>query len=530
MTIARLCVSVRFLVPTFHGRRDRGEPEWPPSPLRLFQALVATAGRLEVDGFTASTRSALRWLEEQPAPLIVAPPATKTNGLRLSVPNNAMDVVAGAWSRGNDSEKGDADPRTHRTMKTVRPMWLRGDRVSFLWILGEDAIAYAGHVEELTRVARRVAALGWGVDLVVGDASVLNERQASDLEGELWMPFDAQSGDGLRVPVPGTLQQLEERHVAFLHRIGVDGFTAPPPLTRYSLRSYRRETDPQPWPFSVYSLREMDRDRFRSFDPVAKALTVAGMMRHATKVAAESAGWEPTKIARFVLGHGEGGKGKHEPAGPRRFAYVPLPSIEPRGGSGRVVGRIRRVMLMTFDTDTAFEMSWARQSLTANELVDENTGSAVALLSLEPPGDNVACHYTRSSAAWVTVTPVALPGFDDPDHLRRKAKGKGMAAEQKRKLYERLTDRVDGLVRKAIRQSGFTDELAANAVIDWRKVGFIAGVDHADRYGVPDHIRRFPRYHVRIEFRDKHGGPLHIQGPICIGSGRFYGLGLFVAE
>ena len=40
---AHLCLSVTFLDGEFHGRRDGGESEWPPSPLRLFQALVATA-------------------------------------------------------------------------------------------------------------------------------------------------------------------------------------------------------------------------------------------------------------------------------------------------------------------------------------------------------------------------------------------------------------------------------------------------------------------------------------------------------
>ncbi len=39
--IRYLCISATFLDGRFHGRRDGGESEWPPSPLRLFQALVA---------------------------------------------------------------------------------------------------------------------------------------------------------------------------------------------------------------------------------------------------------------------------------------------------------------------------------------------------------------------------------------------------------------------------------------------------------------------------------------------------------
>lgn len=41
--------------------------------------------------------------------------------------------------------------------------------------------------------------------------------------------------------------------------------------------------------------------------------------------------------------------------------------------------------------------------------------------------------------------------------------------------------------------------------------------------------RRFPRLHVRIEWRDQAGRPVDVAGPCVIGGGRFYGLGLFAA-
>ena len=74
-----LCVTVRFLQPTFHGRIDGGEGEWPPSPLRLFQALVASAARLPI-GLDDRTREAFHWLERCSAPIILAPPAMETTG------------------------------------------------------------------------------------------------------------------------------------------------------------------------------------------------------------------------------------------------------------------------------------------------------------------------------------------------------------------------------------------------------------------------------------------------------------------
>lgn len=480
-------------------------------------------------GFSDTTSAALKWLERQPAPLIVAPPATVTIGRRLSVPNNAMDVVARAWSRGNDSEKGDADPRTHRTMKTVRPMWLHGDRVCFMWPLPEGAVEMAGHVERITRLARRVSSLGWGVDLVVGDATVLNEMETNGVGGERWLPSGASAELGLRKPISGSLDELIFRHGAFAARIGADGFTAPPPLSRYELVDYRRATDPVQRPFVVLSLIRTEAAGFRAFDPVRKGLTVAGMVRHATKAAAQNAGWDEDKLARCVLGHGEARNTEYAaPSGPR-FAFLPLPSVEPRGEDGRVVGRIRRVMLTTFGEGMRSEMAWAKQSLTAQELIDEDTDEPVALLSLLPSGDNVAANYTRRASTWITVTPVVLPGYDDPDHLKRKI-AKGVSVEQKQKFLRRLADRMDALIRKSMVHAGIPKALADMAVIEWRKVGFIAGVDHADRYGVPGHIARYPRCHVRLHFRDEHGLDANIPGPLCIGAGRYFGLGLFAPE
>jgi hypothetical protein len=50
------------------------------------------------------------WLEGEQPPEIVAPPSEPGSAYRLSVPNNAMDLVGRAWSRGNTSGTGDANP------------------------------------------------------------------------------------------------------------------------------------------------------------------------------------------------------------------------------------------------------------------------------------------------------------------------------------------------------------------------------------------------------------------------------------
>lgn len=525
-------LSIRFLDPSFHGRRDGEEPEWPPSPLRVFQSLVAAAAaRMRAEGSSPQVRSAMEWLERQAAPTLIAPVGLAGVGYRLSVPNNAMDIVARAWCRGNESNSGDANPATHRAMKIVRPTRLvGGDGVHYLWPLTDPITNETrGHVGTLCEVACSVVALGWGVDMVVGHGAILSSEEADALPGERWLPSKGAGGSDLRVPRKGTLDALNDRYKRFLDRLRPDGFTAPPPLSAYATAGYRRVTDPPPRPVAAFSLLKLDASGFRAFDTARRALTVAGMMRHATRLAAQEAGWPDPRIKAYVLGHGEVKDAvDHVAVGPKRFAYLPLPSIEGRGeGGARVVGSVRRVLLSSFAEDCEAEMAWARRALSGQELVGEDK-RPVALLSLLPGNDKVVRHYTQPANSWSTVTPVVLPGHDDPAHYRQRLKHASCAEEQKQ-LLGCLDDRVDALLRRAIVHSGFSQALADHVELEWRRVGFWPGTDLAVRYGAPDHLKRFPRIHVRLHWRDAHERPIEVPGPICLGAGRFYGLGLFAA-
>jgi CRISPR-associated protein Csb2 len=523
---SHFCVSVHFLDLAFHGRGDGGVPEWPPSPLRVFQSLVvAAARRRRTEPFVA-----LQWLEQQPAPVLIAPAGVTASGYRLSVPNNAMDIVAKAWCRGNDSNSGDANPATHRTMKSVRPtLMIDGDAVHYLWPLPDPlSQEVRHHAETLFNVARSVVALGWGVDMAVGHAAIVADEQVDALPGERWLPSTSAIGGGLRVPVQGTFKALTQRHEGFLNRLS-DGFTAPPPLTGYTTVTYRRAIDPPSRSVAAFSLLKLDASGFHAFGAARQALTVAGMMRYAAKLAAERTGWQKERIDAFILGHSEKDGAAHVAVGAMRFAYLPLPSIEARGENRpRVAGSVRRAILTVFTENCADEIAWARRALSGQELINKDKKKPVALLSLVPATENVVRQYTQPAAAWATVTPVVLPGYDDPSHYRRRLKYRIEAEEQKR-LLERLQDRAENLLRKAITQAGFSQVLADHAEIEWSKVGFWPGTDLADRYGVPDHLKRFPRFHVRIQWRDAQNRPVQVNGPVCLGGGRFFGLGLFAA-
>ena len=174
-----------------------------------------------------------------------------------------------------------------------------------------------------------------------------------------------------------------------------------------------------------------------------------------------------------------------------------------------------------FSTDTrSADTTWAERVLGGMDLVDEKTGEVQAVLAATSHHDRVLKRYVFESATWATVTPMLLPGHDDPGGLRerlRNAKGE----EEQKSLIDRLMKRRESLVRKALRQAGVGDELAFTAAIETRETGFIAGVEKASRYAVPSHLANAPRLHVKLTW------PSKVAGPLCIGRGRFSGLGLF---
>jgi CRISPR-associated protein Csb2 len=520
----------------YHGRDADGEPEWPPSPLRLFQALLASAYRRspESDGFLKS----FCWLQNlsTPEPLIIAPHARPGRPFTRFVPNNDSDVKF--------------DRQDRLAAKAVRPtLLLDSSPIHYVWELPEpvtcEMLRYAAKLRE---IARSITTFGWGVDMATGSGSLLSIDHVKLLAGERWLPNKDMGGVRLRVPCSSTLTALRSRYDLFLHRLDNQRFTDLPPLDESAFRlvGYSRATDPIQRSFAAFSILKTDFSGFRAFDTVRRSLTVAGMLKCATKLAAKGAGRDEDFINSFILGHGrhrclsadvsqeEGfSNSQGDPritVGAQRFAYLPLPTIAFRGDDkARAVGSIRRALLTTFAEGYGNETAWSRLALSGQMLIDENTHQPVAVLSAIPANDGIVSNYVQASSTWATVTPVVLPGYDDPAHYRRRLK-RGVEAKEQRDLLDKLYGRTDALLRKAITQAGLSQELADHAHLEWRKTGFWSGADLADRYGVPDHLKRFPRLHVKIQWRDAKDKPLNIPGPICLGGGRFYGLGLFAAD
>lgn len=524
-----LRISVRFLDGEFHGRGDGGANEWPPSPLRLFQALVAaSAARWNERRSIRHAAPALRWLETLPPPAIISPKSAEGAAYRLYVPDNVGDLVGQKWSRGNEGSIAD-----YRTEKTVCPTHIEGDgAVHFLWLLPETGDR--SHIATLLTAARSITHLGWGVDLVVADASVVDSVAISELGGETWQPTTDLGGTSLRTPQSGTFDDLKRRHRAFLQRVtGINGgtFSPVPPLGTFNSVDYRSESDPIRQPVAIFSLRQLDDSGFRSFDPVRRGLHVAAMLRHVVGGAefARSVGWSDAESAGLIHGH----TAEEAPASPQaRLLFLPLPSVEPRGqGKAEVVGSIRRIAIAASGNLNREQFNRLAQRLAGLELIDEKTGAPCAILARLPANDPLSQrHYLRASATWTTVTPVVLPGYDDPRKLRQRLReNSGLTAEEKCSLLAKLDQRIDSLLRKALRQAGYSETTSRHAAIEWRGSGYLPGTDLASRYMSGDQHRRFRKLHVRIQFRDERGQLLPIPGPVCFGGGKFSGTGLFAA-
>ena len=499
-----LDLSIRFLDMVFHGRSDLGEPEWPPSPLRLFQAMVGAAagGTDELTDF-ALTSDSLRLLQRLGAPQTIVAPMSRVSqrAYRLYVPNNAFDLVAAAWDRG----KNLVSIAEHRTAKDVRPYYLASATVHYLYPLPDSCPDLDQHLDILRSAARSITHLGWGIDMVAGNAEVLDEGELAKLKGERWEPSASGSGTGLRVPVEGTLAALAERHERFLGRLSHDGFRPVPPLTKFKVVQYRRAGDPLSRPFKVFHLINPDEGQpnERPFSyPHQRFIHIAAMVRHLAIDAMsrdKPRGTPDSWVDTYVAGHAKPGITEHP-----RFSYIPLPSI----GHAHTDPSIRRVMIAAPPGDERWlEFLCAR--LVGSQLLPQDGTQLPKPPILDLPRNQaVVGQYTEPANTWASVTPVILPGYNDHS-----------------------SSKTQKLIEKALAQAG----LEIPCEYEWRAVSWFPKSLTAHKYDRhkneigyirPGHLLNFSAVHMRITFKDG----LKLPGPLAIGAGRHCGFGLFATH
>ena len=462
--MAKLRIAVEWLGGTYHG------VEWPPSPLRLYQAMIA--GYAVHRRGDAALEAAMRHLETLGAPDIFAPRAEERSPVASAVPDNDGDKALDLLAKG---EHAKAREKTRKTLsiRTRRPHAFDG-AVVYEW---DAAPETATHMEALGTIAESVSAVGQGIDAAVARVSLAERprrpggvRYASAPEGQL----------KLNVPYPGVFDVLEERFRRFRGRVRLDGVTGvPEPSHRQA--GYLSELTLPPVRCEAFRLRDMN-DGPLAFDGI-RAMEVAAMVRHAVGNAARRAGLTDETISE-LMGHG----------GSRRIRIHPLPNV----GYRHADGRIRRVMLTAPESVAQEDWFDVLGRLIGAELIPAGQRGPIGILAPVPAEDPILARYRGEAEYWTTATPVVLPGLDG----------------------RRGRPRPERSVRRLLRHAGISEAMAAEVTME--PTALLPGSTMAGRYRRPRHLAQYPCTHMSIRWTTS------VTGPLALGAGTGYGLGLFL--
>jgi CRISPR-associated protein Csb2 len=470
-----LCITVRWLDERYHGILDReGPPEWPPSPFRLFQALVA--GVAQHGKLDSKVGQALRWLVKY-APLIVAPRSCEGHVVTRFVPNNDSDEVP--------------DRQGRLTGKTSRPtIFLDAPEIHYLWPIPDGETP---PLDSLVEGSHCLTCFGWGIDMAFGHALLMQPTDVAKLKGVRWYPKPGtfREDGSLRVPTEESMEDLRKAHLSTLGRIeGGKRLKAVHKPQEFDHVFYTSSERPLGRPYAAFALRDGQDEVYRY--PHAKLVHIAAMTRNAAIKAMKGyppVGCEQVWVEAFVAGH-RNGEENHE-----QFSYIPIPSI----GHEQADAMIRRVMIIApFGRDA--ELRHLAEQLDGEQLQREHADDGPFLSRMRT--DRVVRRYTTPSRRWASVTPVILPGHDD--HKPAKLM----------KLIERALEQ--GGVEQSCRFTGSSMPNFANCLTAHK-------YDASSRrtgYYRPDYLESMTAVHVRLIFDNP------VAGPLCLGAGRHCGFGV----
>lgn len=527
--MTHLLLTVRFLDDRYHGLLDRkGPPEWPPSPFRLFQALVAGVARRgelvigedkpENTKFTGIGK-AVDWLQKLDPPIIIAPKSKTGQAITRFVPNNDGD-------KKFDRQERLTAKRTIPTLFLLDPD--EKPEVHYIWdISGQPDPP----IDQIRDAARSLTTLGWGIDMAFADARSASQTEVEKLPGIRWHPKTGVERDVgmLRIPVfdeetkQCSLCDLRHCHDTAINRIEhgkpLKTVDKPKVFDRVFYSSIER---PVGKPTAVFKLLDENEDAYRY--PHAKLIHIAGMVRH---LAIERmlqdpppSDWvgDPAEWVNRVV------RGKRDPSSAeehRQFSYVPLPSI----GHAHADALIRNVMVIV-PLGMDRELNYLVERLNGQPLQPEGDFGAcegdtkplisqrIELRRFTPPtGKFIDTCYLSTSRDWHTVTPVILDGHNRKSKTDRP---------------EEVARETQKLIRKALQRAG----IESPCEFTWQSIPFLKNCLSAHKYDRdgrhtgyhrPAHLKDLTAVHVRLIFSHP------IPGPITLGAGRHCGLGLFAA-
>ncbi len=482
-----LLLTVRWLDDRYHGLLAReGPPEWPPSPYRLFQALVAGVARQgELD---SALGQSLEWLQKLDPPIIIAPRSRPGQTTKRFVPNNDADKKP--------------DRQNRLTEKISSPtLMLDPPVIHYLWQVHKCEPETETAIRE---AARCLTVFGWGIDMAYADAQLITDDKIHEVSGVRWYPRRGVQQDNgqLRVPIANTqentLSDLRHAHQSAVGRLEhgkpLKMVRKPKVFDRVFYESKERLLAR---PHVVFELRQGDGELLPY--PQNMLVHIAGMVRH---LAIEAMTQFPPEgvnddwIETYVAGHARNGDTEH-----KQFSYLPLPSI----GFAHTNPAIRRVMIASPSGDDGWLQQLAlhlagRQLKPTAETKIKHPATLVRVQGTKV----VVPFYTKPSGIWASVTPVILPGHSD--HKPSKT----------RKLIERALEQA-GIEQSCEFEwsafSHFPKSLSAHKYDrEKRPTGYIR----------PSHLLTQTAVHLKLRFN----GGVEVPGPLAIGAGRHCGFGV----
>ena len=493
-----------LLAVRLHDGRYHGERDGPPSPARLFQALVAATG---IGGpLTPDVKEALRWLERLEPPTIASPSMTGGRSFKNFVPSNDLDAVGGDRRRIGKL----------RREKTISPMLFDADvPLLYIWTF-EPSDEAEDHAAVIRGLADRLYQFGRGVDLAWAWAEELAE---DELEGRLevyrgvvYRPSNAGAGKKLPCPAPGTLTSLMRRHEAGAKRFRVAkaGRSVTQQFSQQPKARFRPVAYDSPPTRHLYELRERSpAARFTPW-PLDRVVELVEAVRDGAKRRLQDALPEKNRdVERVIMGRKA--NGADDAPTSLRVRIVPLPSI----GHRHVDHDIRRILvevpagcpLRADDVGWAF----AGQAIghpTSGEPIDLTPAEAGRML------ENYGIDDDKPYYFWRSVTPVALPQSAarrriDPARISEQAKG----SEERREEQERAA----AAVFQALRQARVRPRPVEIRV---QREPFESNGQRVEPFARGTRFAKERLCHVEVRLTDS------IRGPLVIGDGRFLGLGV----
>lgn len=472
-----LIFEIEFLTGVCRAAREPGDdtPDWPPEPDRVFSALVsAWAAR----GERLEERTALEWLEEQPAPAIHASDHTSRTTPDVYVPPN--DPRASRAADTYIKVMPERRPRQLRRFPVARP---DDPLVMLAWPEEPERVVF----EALDALARDVGYVGHSASLT----------RCRFLSGST-VAFRHQAGRARRRVYPGRLRELEAAHRSNPVR----------PSIRPGAPILAERSSDSELPSDWLVLEAVEG----AIPDVRAASLVCRLLRQTLMSGYRKAG-RGDLIPEEISGHTSEGAPTRHP----HLAIVPMAFAGFPHADGRVFGFAlippRGTALDSIEGfRAAFERVASYRQDTERRVLTLEGPALNEPLRLAPAPDEGArrrslssAPYLESSRVWASTTPIVLER-----HLKRKDE------DEKRELVASACEHA-GLPRPDTNRIQVGKHSAVDGMPPARP---LAGEPPWARWKTPKSLSSRPLVHAVIDFGKE------VRGPVLLGAGRFTGLGL----